>query len=263
MLFTGIAAATNTSAVTAQVSGISGTPNVYKDTISGPVLLSGGEIIGLCAFGLFYDQALNAGAGGFHLQEGGGGNPHNTSTVSALLAANASVSGLGSIATLNGVIGSLSGGFTAGTVVGALGSITGILYGASIHGVSGSLSGPVTVGTIAGVTGTLSGVLSAASVSFSGGDALVGLNSTLASITNVTLVPGGVAVSSITVFAAAGTGDAILVAQTGATAFGSISFKGYVPATGTIVVGVQNNLAATTLTLTTVSFRMVDMQFAT
>lgn len=65
-LFTGVAAATNTGAVTATVGSI-GVLNVYKDTISGPVLLSGGELILGNAFSLMYDATLNTGAGGFHI----------------------------------------------------------------------------------------------------------------------------------------------------------------------------------------------------
>lgn len=66
MIFSGIASGTNTGAVTATVGAI-GVLNVYKDTTSGPQLLSGNEIIILNAITLRYDPALNAGAGGFHL----------------------------------------------------------------------------------------------------------------------------------------------------------------------------------------------------
>ncbi len=66
MLFTGIAAATNSGPVTATV-GSTGALNVYKDTGSGPVALVGGEIFIGNAISLRYDAALNLGAGGFHL----------------------------------------------------------------------------------------------------------------------------------------------------------------------------------------------------
>src|SRR5271154_220390 len=66
MFFTGIAAATNTGAVQAQV-GSAGLLNVYKDSLAGPVVLSGNEIVAACAISLRYDAALNSGAGGFHL----------------------------------------------------------------------------------------------------------------------------------------------------------------------------------------------------
>lgn len=66
MLFSGIAVATNTGPVTATV-GSTGVLNVYKDTLAGPVLLTGNEIITGNAISLRYDAALNTGAGGFHL----------------------------------------------------------------------------------------------------------------------------------------------------------------------------------------------------
>jgi hypothetical protein len=66
MLFTGIAASTNTGTATATVGSV-GALNIYKDTVGGPVLLSGGEIVANNAISLRYDAALNSGAGGFHL----------------------------------------------------------------------------------------------------------------------------------------------------------------------------------------------------
>ncbi len=78
MLFTGIAAATNTGSVQATVGAV-GLLNVYKDTLTGPVLLTGNEIIINNAISLRYDAALNSGAGGFHLTS-------STETVSAPIA---------------------------------------------------------------------------------------------------------------------------------------------------------------------------------
>jgi hypothetical protein len=66
MLFVGVATGTNTGAVTATVGSV-GVLNVYKDGPSGPVLLSGGEIVVNNAISMRYDSALNSGAGGFHL----------------------------------------------------------------------------------------------------------------------------------------------------------------------------------------------------
>lgn len=65
--FSGIAANTNSGAVTANVAGL-GVRNVYKDTSSGPAALTGNEIIAGNVFVLFFNLALNSGAGGFHLQ---------------------------------------------------------------------------------------------------------------------------------------------------------------------------------------------------
>lgn len=66
MQFVGVAAATNTSTTTGQVGSLSAL-NIYKDTPQGPTLLSGGEIVINCQFGLIYDSSLNVGNGGFHL----------------------------------------------------------------------------------------------------------------------------------------------------------------------------------------------------
>jgi len=66
MRFTGIAAATNTASVTAVVGSLAAL-NVYKDSLSGPVVLTGQEIVASCAFSLVYDSTLNSGSGGFHL----------------------------------------------------------------------------------------------------------------------------------------------------------------------------------------------------
>jgi hypothetical protein len=74
--FTFIATQTNTGPVVAQVASVQfpSTINptipaypVYKDTASGPVPLTGGEIIAGMPVTLMFDQALNGGAGGFHL----------------------------------------------------------------------------------------------------------------------------------------------------------------------------------------------------
>lgn len=69
MQFTGVAASTNTTAVTIAVSGLSGLP-AYKDTLAGPVALTGREIIQNCEFTAIYDSALNSGSGGFHVNSG-------------------------------------------------------------------------------------------------------------------------------------------------------------------------------------------------
>lgn len=66
MQFTGIAAGTNTGAVTAQVGALASL-QVYKDTAGGSVPLSGNEITAGTAIVVMYDSALAGGAGGFHL----------------------------------------------------------------------------------------------------------------------------------------------------------------------------------------------------
>lgn len=79
----GIAAATNTGAVNAQLGSLPALP-VYKDTVAGPVALAGNEIVAGNAFTLVYDSALNGGGGGWHLVWGvGAGNTITPSLVRA------------------------------------------------------------------------------------------------------------------------------------------------------------------------------------
>jgi hypothetical protein len=66
-VLTGIAVATNTTAVTLATGAISPL-GVFKDTEAGPVALTGGEIVIGNAYGFRYDSALAGGSGGFHLQ---------------------------------------------------------------------------------------------------------------------------------------------------------------------------------------------------
>jgi len=67
-IFVGVAAGTNTAAVTLAVGGL-GALSVYKDTSAGPAALSPGDIFTGNAYGFIYDAALSGGAGGFHLQQ--------------------------------------------------------------------------------------------------------------------------------------------------------------------------------------------------
>lgn len=66
-----VAANSNTGATSANVNTL-GALGVYKDTVLGPVVCAGGEIISGCAYQLWYDPALSSGAGGFHLVSAGG-----------------------------------------------------------------------------------------------------------------------------------------------------------------------------------------------
>jgi hypothetical protein len=63
----GWVAHTNTGATTANVAS-TGPLGVYKDSASGPVVLSGGELVIGNYFVLSYDAALNTGSGGWHLE---------------------------------------------------------------------------------------------------------------------------------------------------------------------------------------------------
>ena len=71
MVFSGIAAATNSFTMTARVAGLAAVP-IYRDTPAGPTTLIGGEVVAGNFFMIAYDAALGSGAGGFHLIGGGG-----------------------------------------------------------------------------------------------------------------------------------------------------------------------------------------------
>lgn len=69
MQFSGVAVGTNPGAVQARLGSL--TPlAVFKDSIGGPVQLSGGEIVAGNAFTLMYDPVLDGSNGGFHLFTG-------------------------------------------------------------------------------------------------------------------------------------------------------------------------------------------------
>lgn len=100
--FSGIAAGDNTTAVTAQVGSL-GTLSVYKDTSSGPVVLTGGEIQEDNYIELVYDSALNSGSGGFHLVSStvtSGGTVTSVATGSGLTGGPITSSGTIALATI-------------------------------------------------------------------------------------------------------------------------------------------------------------------
>lgn len=65
-LFSGLMTASNTGAVTFRVGGLAALP-VYKASPSGPIPLSGGELIVLNYVLFAYDSFLNSGGGGFQI----------------------------------------------------------------------------------------------------------------------------------------------------------------------------------------------------
>lgn len=81
--FSGVAAATNTGAVTVSVGSLAALA-VYKDTIGGPKPLTGGEIIINCPLLLMYDSMLNTGSGGFHLISAPSRSVHSLTTLATL-----------------------------------------------------------------------------------------------------------------------------------------------------------------------------------
>lgn len=81
--FSAVAPSTNTGAVTAQVGSLAAL-SVYKDTIAGPVLLTGNEIVANTKLLVMYDSALNSGAGGFHLISPPSANTRNHTTTASI-----------------------------------------------------------------------------------------------------------------------------------------------------------------------------------
>lgn len=65
--FGAVAANDNSGAVTANIGG-TGALSVYKDSATGPVALTGGEIQAGNYFVLIYDSTLSGGLGGYHLE---------------------------------------------------------------------------------------------------------------------------------------------------------------------------------------------------
>ena len=231
MQFTFIAAAANTGATTANAAGLGVLP-IYADTLNGPAALVGGEIVQNCQVTLRYDSTLNGNSGGFHLQGGGGGPLNQTLSVTLLLAGAASVSGLfrGNSLTLSGLSSLATANIAAGNA---------------------TLS-----------TGSVSGLFSGASISLAGGDAVVRLTSTLATFAYTSnMLPFVTELASITL-AGAAAGDNIIIGYP-ITPNASVSFSGYVPATGTINVRAQNISTLSTVAAFTVTLRVTDLGFAT
>jgi hypothetical protein len=232
MQFSAIAAASNTGAATATVTGLTGSFPIYRDNLSGPVPLTGGEIVIGTLFTLFYDQALNGNAGGFHVVSVTADLTNNptftTVTATTVIATNGSISGLANINNEN---------VTNTTITSA-----------SIN--FGNV-GNLTINGRAVIPGSLQ---------VSGGDFLVRFNSTLASIAYGTITANGETLSTVS-FAGAALGDNVIVGQSSVNPAGVI-VTGWVSAAGSIVLQAANatggGVPAATLTV-----RVTDMGWAT
>jgi hypothetical protein len=202
--FIGVAVATNTGNVTAQVGSFSSL-NVYKASASGPMLLAGGEIAAGDAFTLVYDSSLHAGAGGFHLYNiavAGNYLPLSGGTISSL-----SVSG--TLTATNASIASISAA-----------SLT-----------SGSAS----------ITNLDSGKVSALSIVIGSGSTISSILSTTATL-SFTVAPAGIATQTV-ILPGCAVNDTILLGLP-ASINPTLSFSGYVSSTGTISVVAYNMTAS-------------------
>lgn len=219
MRLQGIATATNNGAVTAQLGTLTLLP-VYKDSPVGPTLLSGSEIVQLTAFTLIYDPALNAGGGGWHLQNSSG-----------------SISGY-SLASLNiGLLGAASlnaGAFALATI--SFGSMS-----ATTGSITNLVSSLATFGTVALGTGA----------------PLLRMNSTLTSAVFTTLTPGLVQFVTVPWTGVQPFDNIFLGWSLAPTA--SVVFSAWSPANGSVVVQAFNPLAAATVTVNTVNFRLTNL----
>lgn len=134
MKFSGIISATNTGPMTAVVGSLPVLP-VYKDTVSGPVVLSGGELVIHNAVTLTYDSALDAGSGGFHVSasSSGGGSGTVTSVGSGTGLTGGPITGAGTLSITRGLAGqgyfTTASGLGWGPIVSATTTATGTNQG--------------------------------------------------------------------------------------------------------------------------------------
>lgn len=107
--FSGIVTTNNTTAGTARIGSLAILP-IYKDSPSGPIALTGGELVQNNMFTLQYDSALNSGGGGFHLASStdsdnylplSGGTISGNLTIVGVSTATVQLGSISSLATLN------------------------------------------------------------------------------------------------------------------------------------------------------------------
>ena len=128
-VFVGKITATNTLSTTVTVAvGALPALNVYKDTASGPTVLTGGELVQNNLMMVVYDASLNSGAGGWHLMLSNVVN----SIVSVVTGTIATLSST-TIATNTQTISS-SGGLTFLSQVNGSGTSAGTLTNAPVSG---------------------------------------------------------------------------------------------------------------------------------
>lgn len=257
--FCGIAAGTNTGAVTAQIgSGLAALP-VYLDTPSGTLALAGGEIIAGCAVAFIHDSALNSGAGGFHLFSAGAFLPASGSgipgpfTIGGALGVATSITAGG---TVTGASVHAAGALTAGTSVTAVGALAGAAVSAS--GAVAAGTSVTAAGAVSGASITASGALSGLALTVGAGTALTRLLSAAATV-GFSVVAAGASQDQTVAALGAAVLDTVLIGQPSVVPAGLL-FSGYVSAAGVItlraanITGTSINPGSPTVRLTVLGF---------
>ena len=235
-----VAAASNTGATTANFQSF-GALNVYKDTVGGPALLTGGEIIANCEFTLIYDSALNSSAGGFHLKGGGGTLSGQTINVNSINSTLGSINSF-SFSNMNGATASITS-LTAPNFLGTSISVVNFI-GQSVS--INNLNGTVTMAAM-----QMGSVV----------NPLTRFQSTLASFSFGTVLPQGTAQTTVS-FAGCSVLDGVIIGPPAASSLG-ISYQGLVLAAGSIGVRAINTTNNATISLASATFRVINMGFAT
>lgn len=220
MRFSGIVATSNTNAVTIQIGSL-GVLNGYKDSASGPVALSGSELIAGNAFTATYDSSLNTGAGGFHIA-------FSTAFAGGTIAGN--VIAVGFLAARGGSLGA---------------TLTSVLLSGNSFTVN-ALQGNFTNASITTLN-VSNGSLTAASItSLSVGasaSALLRMVSTVGTIAYTVTSANAIQDQSFAV-AGAQVADSLSIGL-GATVPTGAGFTGFIPAAGTVTLRLVNPTAAT------------------
>lgn len=280
--FAGIVATTNTTATTLRVNALAAL-NCYKDTVTGPAALSGGELISGNAFTAVYDAALNSGAGGWHIYTStafaGGTITGNVVLSPGSLSVFGSVASLGgatltsmlltgnslsvvapygsftnaSIASLSGSVSSLTGANTAphfvaqGASVAA--SLTSVLLSGpslTITGVAASLAGPATVTSLTASLSSVTKLMVGASAS-SLTRLITGLATVAYTVTNANDVQ-----DQTFALAGAEVNDSVALGLPASIPAGA-GFTGFMSAAGTVTLRIVNpttvTLGAATITV--------------
>lgn len=226
MQFSGIVASSNSGAVTAAAGSLTALA-VYKDTASGPVALSGGELIANTAFTLMYDNTLNSGAGGFHVIYAptiGSFLPLSGGTLSGGLVGT-TISLTGGISAQTATIGGL---LTASTA-----TIAGVMKAATITATGG----------ISGTAATVTGLVSAGSLQVNSGATVSRLLTALNTITFATIPIQGTADQTVTLTGVS-VGDVVMAAPPSSPTVGLV-LSAFVSATNSVVLRFANPTTAT------------------